>query len=113
MDAKDNNEKVIMKPNLGKTIVLSLICVFFTCVAWNWELKNRREFKRVCKFKEMDIPELEMTLKDADDLISCRDPFIEHFCSKHDKFSKLNALWVINSSQYWMDKYKDELKRRG
>lgn len=95
------------------TFVFFLICLFFSGVALHWELKHRRRFRIIIPLKRLPTTEIVATLDDFERLQTCRDPMIEHFLNKHPAFSTLNRLWVLNSSGYWVKRYRRELRRRG
>ncbi len=100
-----------LKLSLWKIIVMALITGFFTIVAKNWEQKQRREFKKAVPYKGYSAEKLEGVLLDFQDLVSCRDPYVEHFYEKHPDFSPLHRLWVLNSNGYWQKKLLARLKR--
>jgi hypothetical protein len=107
-----------MKPNSSEkkvsifhTLVFFLICLFFTGVALEWELRQRRKFLSDVFYRKFSKEKLQSLIDDFDSLKTCKDPYIEHFTAKHPEFSMLNRMWLINSSGYWLKKLKRELKR--
>ncbi len=98
--------------SLHKTIVFSFICLFFTFVAWHWELINRYRFKKTLRYKSFDTQELINTISDYEKFASCEDPIIEHFLEKHPQFFWVSSLWIVNT-KYWQRLHRKELKRRG
>lgn len=101
------------KGRLLHTAAFFLVCVFFSFVALQWELKHRLRFNRRIQIRRLTAPQLINGLTDFVALKSCRDPYIEHFLEKHPVMASLNRLWLVNSAGYWLFRYRRELKRRG
>lgn len=95
------------------TFIFFLICLFFTGVALHWEMKHRHRFCIIIPLRHLPTAEILTTLEDFELLKTCRDPVIEHFVVKHPAFGSLNRLWVLNSSAYWIKRYRRDLRRRG
>lgn len=89
------------------------VCVFFTFVALQWELKHRFRFNRRVRVRRLTTPQLRDGLAHFAALKTCRDPYIENFLEKHPLHTSLNRLWLVNSADYWLSKYRRELRRRG
>ncbi len=94
------------------TLVFLLICLFFTGVAIEWELRQRRKFEAAIAYKNFSKEKLQAVISDFDSLKACRDPYIEHFTDKHPEFAGLNRIWIINSCGWWLKKFRRELKRK-
>ncbi|HPD02927.1 MAG TPA: hypothetical protein P5161_04795 [Eubacteriales bacterium] len=101
-----------LKLSPRKILNMSVIVAFFSMVAHSWERKRRREFKKAVKYREYDTARLKAVLADFKELVTCVDPYIEHFYLKQPDFSSLHKLWVLNSHAYWTKKFEEELKRR-
>jgi len=101
-----------LKISFRKIFVMSLITAFFTLVAKKWEFKHRYRFIKKVKYKKYDTDYLKKVLEDFKILSTCKDPYIENFYKKHNDFSSLHKLWVLNSHSYWIDKFNKELSRR-
>ena len=108
-NVKEPEEK---KVSTFHTFVFFLICLFFTGVAVEWELRQRRKFKSAVNFKGFSKDKLQAVIDDFNSLKTCKDPYIEHFTGKHPEFAGLNRMWVINSCGYWLRKIRRELKRK-
>ena len=104
-------DKMNIAVSLWKTFVFSLICGFFAMVGRGFDLKYGLRFKRVYKYKSYSTEKLKNVLTDFDKLVSCEDPYIEHFIEKYPEFSTINAMWILAS--YWQKTVKKELRRRG
>jgi hypothetical protein len=100
------------KVSIFHTLVFFIICLFFTGVAVEWELRQRRKFKAAVAYKGFPKEKLQAVIDDFDSLKTCRDPYVEHFTAKHPEFSTLNRMWIINSCAYWLGKFKQELIKR-
>ena len=94
------------------TFVFFFICLFFTGVALEWELRQRRKFKSAVNFKGFSKDKLQAVIDDFNSLKTCKDPYIEHFTGRHPEFAGLNRMWIINSCGYWLRKFRRELKRK-
>jgi hypothetical protein len=105
------SDKMNISISLWKTFVFLLICVFFTIVAWGFDLKYSFRFRKVCKYKKYNTEKLKKMLSDFEKLISCEDPYIENFFEKHQELSTINPMWLFILS--WQKKIKKELQRRG
>lgn len=99
------------KVNIFHTFVFFLICLFFTGVAIEWELRQRRKFESSVLYRKFSKEKLYAVIEDFDNLRTCRDPYVEHFTVKHPEFAGLNRMWLINSCGYWLKKLERELKR--
>jgi hypothetical protein len=99
------------KVSIFHTFVFFLICLFFTGVAIEWELRQRRKFEAAVTYKNFSKEKLQALIEDFNSLKTCRDPYVEHFTAKHPEFATLNRIWLINSCEYWLKKLKRELKR--
>ncbi len=95
------------------TLLFFIICLFFTLVALQWELKQRYRYHTYIKPQKLSDEVLRSTLDDFNLFINCSDPCIEHFLKKHPEFAYMSPLWVHNSHTYWYKFYTKELKRRG
>jgi len=104
-------DKMYISISLWRTFVFFQICVFFTMVAWGFDLKYRLRFNKVFKYKKYSTEKLKNVLSDFEKLVLCEDPYIEHFLKKHPELSKINPMWLFTLS--WQKKVKEELKRRG
>ncbi len=104
---------VKQKGHLLYTFIFFLICIFFSFVALAWELKHRLRFHRRVRFRSINTARLLSALHNFAVLRSCRDPYIESFLEKQPELASLNRLWLINSSAYWLKRYRRELRRRG
>ena len=100
------------KVSIIHTTVFFFICLFFTGVAVEWELRQRRKFRTMIDSRLFTADELEAVINDFDDLKSCRDPYVEHFTQRHPEFSGLNRMWLINSCGYWLGKFRKELMKK-
>jgi hypothetical protein len=109
MPLVENNKK---KVSLVHTVVFFLICLFFTGVAVEWELRQRRKFKRTVNVSSYSTEKLKSVISDFDSLKTCKDPYVEHFTDKHPEFAGLNRIWIINSCGWWLKKFRRELKRK-
>lgn len=102
-----------IKLSTRKIVVLSLIVAFFSVVANLWEWKQRRIFHKNVKYKTFSKDKLQKILDDFDNMISCKDPYIENFCKKNPEFANVHHLWTLNSHEYWTTKFKKAIERRG
>jgi len=100
------------KVSVIHTFIFFFICIFLTVIALIWELRQRYHFHIYIKPKKLSDEILLSTLHDFNTFITCSDPYIEHFISKHQEFSKLSPLWVSNSYRWWTKHLKKECKRR-
>ena len=101
------------KPRFRHTASFFFICCFFGVVASSWEVRHRIRFRRSTRPRKLGDRELLSTMDDFIKLKKCIDPYIENFQEKHRQFAGISRLWIINSANYWTDKYYRELKRRG
>ena len=92
------------------TAVFFFICLFFTGVAVEWEIRQRRKFKRAVNVSSYSAEILKAVISDFDSLKTCKDPYVEHFTDKHPEFAGLNRIWIINSCGWWLKKFRRELK---
>jgi hypothetical protein len=100
------------KVSIFHTFVFFLICLFFTGVAMEWELRQRRNFVAAVAYRNFAKEKLQSVIEDFDSLKTCRDPYVEHFTAKHPEFAGVNRMWLINSCGYWLRKFRRELKRK-
>ncbi len=101
-----------IKLSLWNIVVLSVIVGFFSIVAHCWEHRRRVEFKRHVHYRQYPTEQLKQVLADFEYMIACKDPYIEHFNQKHPDFAPLHHLWVLNSHEYWTEKFRAEIERR-
>lgn len=108
---KKMRDRMNIKVSLWRTFVFSLICVFFTMVAWGFDLKYKLRFRKVYKYKKYSTEKLKSVLADFGKVVSCEDPYVENFFEKHPELLTINPLWLGNFP--WQKKIMKELLRRG
>jgi hypothetical protein len=105
-------EPVEKRVSVLHTAIFFLICLFFTGVAVEWELRQRRKFKSSVDYRSFSKEKLQAVITDFDSLKTCKDPYVENFTGKHTEFAGLNRIWIINSCGWWLRKFRRELKRK-